>query len=393
MKAWLRITTIATVSLLNACSLINGLGTDNTSDPTPLKKYAPTINVKSSWNSSVGSGSQGDYLKLLVVQANNALFTADSKGRVTATNAANGKQIWQTDTDTTITAGPAVGNDLVIVGTKDARVIALNAASGKVVWRSVVANEVLAPPTIAGNHVLVKTLDGSLTVLNIQDGSNVWVYDHTAPLMVLRASAMPKAVVDNGLAVVGFSDGHLTGLNIAGQRIVWDQVVAAPKGTSEVEQLVDVAADPVIADGVVYVATYQGNLAAVRVSDAKILWQRDLSAYAGIALTSRLVIVSDADSNLWAFERSNGQLVWSNVNLKYRKLSAPALLNDRLIVGDGEGYLHVLDINDGHFLAQVEVKSGEAIIAPAVVDASNNKIYVVTSEGTLAAFKVSGMSS
>ena len=57
-----------------------------------------------------------------------------------------------------------------------------------------------------------------------------------------------------------------------------------------------------IANGVIYVATYQGHVAAVSLKSGDILWEHAISSYSGLALGQRLLFVSDAQSTVWAFD-------------------------------------------------------------------------------------------
>ena len=47
-----------------------------------------------------------------------------------------------------LSAGPGVGEDLVVVGAADGYLIALNADSGAEIWRTNVSGETLARPLI-----------------------------------------------------------------------------------------------------------------------------------------------------------------------------------------------------------------------------------------------------
>lgn len=375
-------------SLLSGCGLLSGFGTDNTPAPTPLTSYKPSITLQPLWTATVGSGSEGAYLRLLTAYADNRLFTADSSGKIMATDAVKGSNLWRTNIKTAISSGPVVSGNLLILATQDAHIIALNPSTGKTLWRTAVNDEVLAPPTISNNRVLVKSIDGTFTAIDAQSGAVIWTYDHGAPLMVLRASSMAKVVAQNNNAYIGFSDGHLTAVDLIQKTILWDQIVASPKSASEIAQLVDIAADPVVIGNVLYVATYQGRVAAIGLASGEMLWQQDVSSYAGIAVSSKYVVVIDTDSNITAFNRQTGKLAWQQSALEYRVLSAPALFGDELIVGDGQGYLHILNVNDGNLLAHTQIKKEQSIIAPPVTDTANNKIYVLTSAGLLAAYTV-----
>lgn len=370
---------------LSACSTIDGwMGNkDNTEPPKPLVAFKPSIKVARMWDVRNGSGTRGAYLDLEPTIRNGRVFTADAKGYITAVNQKNGQRLWQVNTKTDITTGPAVGNGIVVVGTGDAQVIAVNEDSGKVLWKGTASNEVLAKPSISQGKVLVKAIDGKMFALDSSSGKQLWSYDHGAPSLILRASSSP--VISGNYVVAGFSDGKLDVLSLATGGLLWQRTIAIPNGGSPVDRMVDIDANPIVSDGVIYVATYQGNIAAVQLNNGSYIWRHKISSYTGLAVGANNVYVSDAQSHVWAFAKDSGGVIWRQNKLEARRVTAPSLMNNAVVVGDAEGYLHWLSPSDGHFLARTRVDSAGIIAAPI---ARGNNIYVVTNRGDLADYRV-----
>ena len=78
----------------------------------------------------------------------------------------------------------------------------------------------------------------------------------------MRGTSTPA--IDSGLVVAGFDAGRLAALELRTGKLVWEAVVATSRGRSELERMVDIDSDPLIYDGVIYVASFQGQLAAVQ---------------------------------------------------------------------------------------------------------------------------------
>jgi outer membrane protein assembly factor BamB len=57
-------------------------------------------------------------------------------------------------------------------------------------------------------------------------------------------------------------------------------------------------------------------------------------------------------------------------------------MNNYVVVGDGEGYLHWLDKHDGHFAGRIKV--GSAVFATPIVD--KNVLYILTNNGNLSSY-------
>jgi len=66
-------------------------------------------------------------------------------------------------------------------------------------------------------------------------------------------------------------------------------------------------------------------------------------------------------------------------------LSGSATLGNYVVVGDVEGYLHLLSQIDGHFVARMHFDGDGVRVAPIVVD---DVMYVYGNSGKLAAYKL-----
>jgi outer membrane protein assembly factor BamB len=71
--------------------------------------------------------------------------------------------------------------------------------------------------------------------------------------------------------------------------------------------------------------------------------------------------------------------------LQYRKLTAPAAFDNYVLVGDLEGYVHLLSDSDGRQLGRAQITDGPIDAKPVIAD---NTVFVYAKDGTLAALKV-----
>lgn len=363
---------------LTACA---GLGEDNSPVPAPLTAYPFQLQPVLLWSLATGRGMDDDYLRLRPVIRENQIFVASKSGLVTALELGHGHKLWQRNIKQIITSGPAVKKEIVVLVTKQPEAIALAADTGDVLWREKLPNQVLAPPAIGQGQVILKTVDGQVLALELQSGELLWSYEHGSPLLILRLSSAPK-IIDSKV-VVGFSDGKLVALNQRNGSLLWERNIAFPQCVTVADQLIDIAADPFLSCDVVYVVTYQGQLAAVSLQSGRILWQRNFSSYSGLTVGNSLFI-TDAKGEVYAINRSTGELLWQQQALKYRGLTAPALYGNSLIIGDKEGYIHWLAQSDGHLLARDLVHDDASIIADPVV--AYPIICILTREGGLSAW-------
>lgn len=364
--------------LLTACA---GLGDDNTPPPAALTPYSFQFQPVELWSIPTGGGMDKDYLRLGPVIKDDQVFVTNKSGRVTAVTLKNGHKLWQVNLKQRLSSAPAIDEGIIILTGMRPQLIALEAESGNLIWRAQLPNQVLASPAISQDRVVVKTIDGQILAFDLKTGHVLWSYNHGAPTLVLRPSSAPKIIGNQ--VFIGFSDGTFTALSLTNGRLLWERSIAFSKGVTQADQLIDIAADPELSNQVIYVATYQGELAAISLQTGHILWQRPFSSYSGLAL-GRSLYVTDSDGGLWAFNRSTGQLLWHSRLLQNRGLTAPAIMGDSLVVGDGEGYLHWFAQADGHPLARVLVHDGASIAAAPRV--AYPFACVLTKQGGLSAW-------
>jgi outer membrane protein assembly factor BamB len=85
-----------------------------------------------------------------------------------------------------------------------------------------------------------------------------------------------------------------------------------------------------------------------------------------------------------ALDRSSGTQTWKNEQLLMRQTSAPHVLDGRLMVGDYEGYLHVLSPEDGSVVARLKTDGSAIVAAPIefsdglLVQTQGGGLYSVT---------------
>ncbi|MGH6634997.1 MAG: outer membrane protein assembly factor BamB [Gammaproteobacteria bacterium] len=348
----------------------------------PLPQLEPAISIETLWSEQVGQGADEFYLKLTPVVDEGSVFVADREGDVARINIENGSTVWNSEIEQLVSAGPGLGDGQLYLGTTEGEVIALSAEDGRQQWSTRVSSEVLAAPRYAQGVVVVRTGDGKLFGLEAASGKRLWVYDRTEPALTLRGASAP--LLSETLVLAGFDSGHLVALDLRTGKLIWDTRVVLPSGRSDLERMVDIDSEPQLYQGVVYVAAYQGKLAAIQSESGQTLWTRDLSSYAGMGLSEGEIYLTGSDSAVWALDHYSGDTVWKQDALKGRLSTAPASLGPYLAVGDQEGYLHWLSRSDGQLLAFVHVDESR-ILAPPV--AANGAVIVYSTDGRLAAYR------
>ncbi len=366
---------------LGGCSYIPWLAGEK--DPRPPTELTPVVaeqGLTTLWSINTGKGTDGRRLSLVPAHQNGQLFVADARGLVTAVNASDGRVLWQRDTGLPLSGGPEVSGTRLVLGTTNGELLALTVADGSELWRAQVGSEILSIPRLAGEQVILHTLNDSIFGFNATSGEELWHYDFQAPILTLRGSSTPLILGDH--ALVGVSGGRLAKVELATGLPEWITTVTPPRGRSELERIADLNATPVVAGQTIYVAAYNGDLAALDLTSGAVLWRRALSSYAGLTLADDTLYVTDADDTVWAAKPDDGAGLWKQEALRYRILSAPAVVGNTVLVGDLEGYVHLLARGDGRLQGRVRLAKG-AIQAPPLV--IGGRVIVLGADGTLSA--------
>lgn len=369
------------------CTAISNLvsNEDNSLPPAPLPRVENALTVKTLWTKDVGAGAKTRWVALEPATDGDRIFVSDYKGRVRALLAKNGETLWRTDTKVPISSGTGFGEGHVLIGSSDGDVLALSAEKGTIEWQSVVSSEVLSAPRLSDGTVVIRTVDGKLFGLNAATGARLWVYDRQVPALTLRGTSAPLLV--SNAVIVGLDSGRLAAVSLADGQPLWETPISVPRGRSELERMVDLDAQPIIIDDVVYVGSYQGAIAAVDRFSGEVLWRRDLSSYAGFGADRGQLYVTDEQSHVWAFDRYSHASLWRQDALQGRNLTTPVAFLDYIVVADFEGYVHWLQRSDGKLVARTRVDR-KGIVAPPL--AGRETLYVYGQGGKLAALQIAG---
>lgn len=350
-------------------------------EPADLQSIAdPDVAPRVVWDESPGDGDAGQESRLRLSIESDILVTADAEGDVYALNPRDGRRLWSAATGARVISGPTVYADLVLLGTLDAEVIALKRSDGTQAWRATVSSEVLAPPVGEGGIVVVRCGDGKVFGLSAGTGARRWNFDRAVPPLTLRGLSAP--LIYEGVAILGLDNGRAAALRVETGEVLWEEVVSAPEGRSELERIVDVDADLLTAGGGVFALSFGGDLAAISLQEGRVAWRRPVKSYTGAALLGARLLVSDESGVVWALDAETGASVWKQEALKYRRLTAPAVVGSHVVVGDLDGYLHWLSPDDGRIVGRVRASRDAVATAPVL---SGDLLYVLDRSGGVAA--------
>lgn len=382
MTDWLRkASLVAVAAALSACGAFGDK--DKELEPMELTRIETKLEVRRLWQVNVGGDAEFLRVALRPAGDGTRIYAASRDGKVVALDPVTGKQFWRANLDVELSAGPGVGENLVVVGSADGVLVAFDAATGVEKWRSELSGETLACPIIKDDIVVVQTIDNRLHGLSAFDGGERWVVEQSTPNLTMRGSASP--VIVGTTVVAGFDNGRLAAAELASGDVLWEQLLSPPSGRSDLERLADVDGAIGVVGQDVYAAGYQGNVASLAAESGQILWSRDISTFRGASVDWNNIYTVTEQGEIIALSRRNGDEVWRQGSLLRREPTLPIAFNTTVVVGDFEGYLHFFSNFSGEPVARLRL-GGAAISADPVVVA--NRLYVQSDSGTVAAYVV-----
>jgi outer membrane protein assembly factor BamB len=347
-------------TVLGGCSTLDKLNpfkSEPKIKPAELTAIQATAQLSVRWQVSIG---EADDFVLTPAVVGESVIVAARDGTVARID--NGRQSWRISAGEKLAGGVGADRGLVVVGTEKGQVMAFDAESGKSRWTARVSSEVLAAPAVSADLVAVRTVDARIVGLDPVDGKRRWVYQRVTPALTLRSS-VGMLMVDNTV-LAGFPGGKLVAINGKNGAALWEATVAVPKGATELERVADITSLPVADEREVCAVAYQGRVACFERATGSQVWARDISSSAGLDMDKTRVYVSDDKGTVQAFARDGGASLWKQDKLKNRGLSRPTVLGRRVAVADFQGFVHLLDVEDGAFAARAAT-DGSVIRADA----------------------------
>ena len=369
---------------LSGCQTVSDIydgwfGTAPKQKAAELVQFQARATARIVWQGSVGGAERSAFYPAV---SGNTVYAAGASGQIAGFTANTGDNTVRFDAGTPLSGGAGVGAGLVLAGTAKGEVLAFE-PTGKPAWKTQLSGEVLSPPAAADGGVVVRTGDGRIYGLNAADGKQRWVYQRALPSLAVRSYA--GVVVHRGAVFAGFPGGRLVAIALATGIVGWEAVVALPRGATELDRVTDVTSYPVVDGAQVCAVAFQGRIACFDLLRGETQWARDASSIAGMTLDARNAYITDERSAVQALDRSGGASLWKQDKLNGRWATAPLAMGRYVIVGDFEGYVHVLSREDGAFVARVATDGSAIRVPPVALDLStflvqtrNGGVYAIS---------------
>lgn len=340
---------LALVSLLAAC------GSSPRPKPADLGSVPVQQDLQKGWSFALGAL---DFPMTPAITAN-LIGLATSQGTVHALDARNGQEVWRAALGAPLSAGVGSDGERFAVVTRSNELVTLQ--SGKVLWRQKLPAQSFTPPLVAGQRVFVLMADRSVMGLDGATGRILWTQQRPGEPLVLRQAGVLLPV--NDTLVAGLF-GRLVGLNPTTGALRWDAPLATPRGTNDLERLVDIVAPVSRVGDSVCARAFLAQVGCVNAARGGVQWTRSAASDQGLSGNANLLVGTEANGVVTTWQRGTGERLWETDRLRYRRLSAPLVTEKGVLVADEAGFIYLLSLTDGALLNRITLDGDALISAP-----------------------------
>jgi outer membrane protein assembly factor BamB len=367
------------IAALLSALFVAACGSSSSFKPANLVDFTNAASIGQAWQST--SGSKVDFPLHVGVSGQN-IITASKQGIVAAIDAVSGRDAWRLKLNAELSSGVGFDGQIAAVTTLDNQLVAIksNANAAAIIWNRPLLARTYTAPLVAGGRIFVLTGERTVHAFDASNGAKLWNFQRASDALIL--SQLGTLGVYKNTLVVGHSN-RLLGLNPDNGQIMWETSVASTRATNDIERLIDLVGAPNRVGDSICVRSYQAAVACVDAQAGTTTWSKPTQGATGVSGNADVVVSSETNGHVKAWSRTSGELLWSNERMAYRGLSAPLVIGNSVVLGDAEGYVHVLNRADGVFTARFKT-DGSAVAAQPV--AVGNVVVVATAAGGIFAF-------
>ncbi len=350
------------------------------------------------WKAKAGHGSRDDLpLNAQPIAAEGMVYVLDTKTKLHAFNAKNGKKIWSQDVgsekekDDVITGGIAYAHGELFVTNGYDEALALSPKDGSIIWRKSLPSPSRAAPSILSGRVYISTIDSRLIALDATDGTSLWEYRGTGETAGLLGAASPT--VNQNTVVTVFSSGEITALRVENGSVAWsDNLSSFRSPTGGLENISDITAMPIMSQGLVIAMSYNGRIAAIDERTGARVWQHEIGGTRTPWIAGNTLYVLSTENQLIGINIVDGAILWITQLERFKdekhmedpiQWSAPIMAGSRLILTSSHGYMVEVNPRNGEIIQKTKTRTNVRL-TPIV---ANSTLYTLTENGQLIAYR------
>jgi len=350
-----------------------------------LPNYIQGSEIDLIWETQFSSESDDTYSFLNIFKLNNEIFIPAHDKKIYVISSESGALEKSIDTKLDIFTGLIVDSESIYFGSKQDTVTAIKRSDNTTLWQRIMSSEVMSISKIVNNIIYVRTNDSNITAIDTNTGKFLWINSQIPADLSIRGSSEP--IISDNKVYSGFEDGRIAAYNSLNGDIIWQSQLSGIKTETVIDRLNDIDGSMIVDKGVLYAISYQGSIAALDSFSGQILWSREASSIDGISGNYDNIFYTDDDGVLWCLEKYSGRPLWKQDKFSKRLIGTPIFLNDFILVGDVENYIHIINADDGTISGRIKLKSSMQSIY-----VEYDSIFVLDKEFNLYKYKVNRIS-
>jgi outer membrane protein assembly factor BamB len=326
--------------------------------------------------------------------ADGVVYVGSTSYAVFAIDAATGTQLWKAPMKFAMSSRPALAGDILCVECGNA-LLGLDRKTGQEKWRFVakpyrpIASLDLtdyhrSSPVVVDGVAYFGDDWGNLNGVNVTDGKLVFQY--TTPT---QRPIRSTPAVSQGTVFFGDWEGVAYGVSLADRKLLWQHEVQNRR-----DYYGAIVSDFVVQDGLVYFGAQHDVFAPLDAATGQPAWtfveaNKTYLPATPLVRDGRVIIATTIFTNsVLCLEQ--GKIAWAfkGEGIFFTK---PVLHGTTLLVNSsqfgGPGYLYLLDVATGKLLNKLRIERA-APSAPAV---DQDKVYLGAGDGSLYALKVADL--
>ena len=355
-------------------------GNDFVNPPSPLNDLKSKINLEVVWQESVGEHNGKNFN---IYHLEDFLYVASSDGVIKKLDSTTGDQIWKKELGINLSSGVVGGDENIYVSSIDGFLWCMD-LKGNLIWKTLLNGEIDSLPIIYDSKVVVKLNNYKIVQLNTKDGSVIWKYQAAIPPLTYRSEG--KIVHSDKVVYLGLPGGKMIAIDSPTGGLVWESNISRARGSTDIERANDITSHPVINGPVIYGITTNGDISALDRRNGKTIWTKPISSFYGMVFDGFNLFITHDTGSIYSVNKDDGEIEWRQPNLKYRRIKTGTIINDYIVYGDYDGFVHFLSIDDGSILGRIKLDDTQ--ILNNIIKIDDLKLALMTEDGEIISLKV-----
>ena len=334
-----------------------------------------------------------------MVEANNLIYMVDSSGLLSAVTK-DGDILWNVPTNTEISSGLSVVNNMLCVGSSSAKLLCYDINNLSLNKHTAIISSInnaitfeqypsdieidliteLSSPIINRNNLLVLKLDND-DIFMVDSISRDTVWESRGQNIPLKTKGSSMPVLTDDKIIVARDNGSVSSYNAIDGTLDWFTIISSRSGRNELESQRDAEMEILIdSDRVIY-GHYQGSITSIDIKNGETIWSSPFSFSNDLVINNNSIYGSTSDNHLISLDRASGFVNWKHKIKDEHKLTQPVIIDDILVVFSTNGYIMLFDKTLGQIISLDDI--GYELHHQTNIIVDKNNIYLQTLNGKL----------